>query len=297
VKILVFFIFGIQFPVFCQMLDNSKGEAFGDLPFFNQDFIRRNKIKQITGAHSAKRQGELINDTDLKSVYEFDSLGRLIHHYETVFDKKEFDTLLTAYIYDASGAITSIRTVGNGGTSSLRYVRDSLHRVSEKSFVKEIDTSGSILDNEPELITIINSEFMKYDSVPLELRCKYSNSYGFSYMDKSWYYHPEGYLLREEERLRMTNGLTILSYAYNERGYISSISTDLNADGAPEKQLAFTYDEMGNLLEKKVYKNNDFLYEVQIIYNSKTGLMSSIFTRDIKTGFISIYRFNKYAYW
>jgi hypothetical protein len=280
-----------------QILDNSKGEAFGDLPFFNTDFIQRNKIKRITGAHSAKRQGDPIKDTDLKSVYEFDSLGRLIHRYETVFDKQEFDTLMTAYSYDQHNNIINIRTVGHGGTSSVRYAYDSARHMTEKSFVKEIDTLGSILENNPEIITIINRERMKYDSVPLELRCTYSNSYGFSFMDKSWYYHKEGYLLKEEERLKMTNGLTTVFYNYTDRGYISSIQSDKDGDGKIEKELRFNYDEMGNLLDKKVYKNNEFIFEVQIIYNSTTGLMSSIFTRDIKTGFMSIYRFTKYLYW
>ena len=32
---------------FCQMLDNSEGETFSNTPFFNTNFIQKNKVKQL----------------------------------------------------------------------------------------------------------------------------------------------------------------------------------------------------------------------------------------------------------
>ena len=54
-----------------QMLDNSRGEAFTDQPFFNADFIRNNKIQKITGHYSTKASMDYIRENDLIYVYEF----------------------------------------------------------------------------------------------------------------------------------------------------------------------------------------------------------------------------------
>jgi hypothetical protein len=57
------------------------------------------------------------------------------------------------------------------------------------------------------------------------------------------------------------------------------------------QEIRFKYDEFGNLIEKHIYKNNRFVTDIQVIYNLKTGLISSILTRDVSTNFISILRF------
>ena len=42
------FLLFTSFLGFSQMLDNQLGKAFSDDPFFNENFIKRNKIKKIT---------------------------------------------------------------------------------------------------------------------------------------------------------------------------------------------------------------------------------------------------------
>jgi hypothetical protein len=48
---LLFFVLSIFSNItFCQLLDNSKGNALSDRPFFNEDLIRENKIKSLSVA-------------------------------------------------------------------------------------------------------------------------------------------------------------------------------------------------------------------------------------------------------
>ena len=47
-KILVAFLF-ISHISISQVLDNRKGEAFTDRPFFNEKFIKENNLKSLNG--------------------------------------------------------------------------------------------------------------------------------------------------------------------------------------------------------------------------------------------------------
>ena len=91
---------------------------------------------------------------------------------------------------------------------------------------------------------------------------------------------------------------------YSEKGWISKIlitvsnNTD-NNNGNPrgKQEIRFRYDDFGNLIEKHIYKNDKFITDIQVIYNLKTGLISSILTRDVATNFISILRFEAIKYY
>ena len=50
---------------------------FSDLPFFNADFIKVNRIKSITGSISSKKVKDVIRSKGLKTHYTFNQDGRL----------------------------------------------------------------------------------------------------------------------------------------------------------------------------------------------------------------------------
>ena len=60
--------------------------------------------------------------------------------------------------------------------------------------------------------------------------------------------------------------------------------------------MKFKYDDLGNLVEKHIYKNGVFTMDIQIIYNSKSKLLSAVLTRQVSTGFILILRFQDYEF-
>jgi hypothetical protein len=85
-------------------------------------------------------------------------------------------------------------------------------------------------------------------------------------------------------------------YAYNDKGLVSSIKTVQHGRIHPIEEWKFEYDEMGNLLQKHVYRDGQFITDIQIVYNSKSNLMTAVLTREVKTDFIMIVRFQEYRY-
>jgi YD repeat-containing protein len=68
-------------------------------------------------------------------------------------------------------------------------------------------------------------------------------------------------------------------------------------NGVFAEEWFFKYDQLGNLIEKNIYKKGVFTTEIQIIYNNDTKLLSSVLTREVSTNFIMILRFMEYEFY
>jgi len=255
-----------------QIIDNKNGQAFTDHPFFDEKFIKLNKVKKINGYYTFKKAGDIMRKTEFKSTYEFNELGQLIESFETRNDDGIKDTIQNLYQYYPNNLLKIHRKKDSGGFGSIHYERDNQGR-------------------------IINKESMKYDTFPLQIKKTVSNSYDLPYMEEFSYYNSDGYLLEKEELLKMTSGKVKQVYEYNSKGYISAIRSKATIDGKFAEEWLFKYDEFGNLSEKHIYKNGIFTTDIQVIYNVDTKLLSSVLTRDVKTNFIMILRFLDYEFY
>ena len=94
---------GISSLSFSQLLDNSRGMAFTDVPFFNTHFVHASKIKTIRGDYTFKKQGDIMRQTDFVYVFDFDTLGNLVRHYETAKGDILTDTTVRLYDYSQKG--------------------------------------------------------------------------------------------------------------------------------------------------------------------------------------------------
>lgn len=286
------------FILFCnilssQILDNKYGTAFTDQPFFNKTFIKQNKVKKIKGEYTFKKAGDIMRKTEFKNIFEFNELGQLVETFETRSDDGIKDTIQNMYEYSPKNQLTVFRKKDSGGYESIHYTRDSLGRIlSEESHRDIIDVNGDV-----EKTFIINTESMKYDTFPLQLKKTVFNSYNLPYLEEISYFNKDGYLLEKEERLKMTSGTVKTMYEYNEKGYISAIRSDATLDGKFAEEWLFRYDDLGNLIEKHIYKNGVFTTDIQVIYNVDTKLLSSVLTRNVKTNFITILRFLNYEFY
>jgi hypothetical protein len=63
-KLFVFFLIFISLEGYSQILDNTLGHAFTDQPFFNETFIRKNKIKKMSGKYIVKKPGDMMRQTE-----------------------------------------------------------------------------------------------------------------------------------------------------------------------------------------------------------------------------------------
>lgn len=279
------------------MLDNSKGNAFTDVPFFNQDFIKINKIKHLRGTYTFKKMGDILRDSEYIVNFEFNEKGELIQGYETKKYETSIDTVVSFYGYNDAGKLLYKRDKDHRGFFSKHYQYDEKGRIVREEYRRDIDSLNSSIAPVFDRSTVINFETMSYQDFSNQVKKTVSNNYGFPYLEEISYYHPElGYLVSVEQRLKMTYETKKTIYDYTEKGWISKIQTISSANSNANQEILFKYDEMGNVIAKEIYKNGDFLVDVQIIYNTKTGLISYLLSRDVKSNFITILKFNQYEY-
>lgn len=288
VKKLLIFCLLLAFQGHAQMLDNREGLAFSDEPFFNEDFIRENKIKRFEGYFVYKKSGQLMQETDYKNVYEFDRSGHLISSYETKPSGKKLDTLQNLYEYNEDGLLIVHRKTDEDGFNSQHFTYDNQGRQIAFEYTRDYKDSSS---NGIARSLAFNRERMEYFDYGGQLKCTRYNSENLPYLDEFWTYNELGYLVERVERIKMTSTTYTYTYEYNEKGKLAAIRKKSNLQEGYIEEFIFDYDELDNLKEKHLYKNGEFTTDYQFIYNSQSKLLSSVIVRQVSTGFMTIIRF------
>jgi hypothetical protein len=276
-----------------QVLDNRNGEAFTDRPFFNESFIKENKLKRLQGYYVYKKQGQLMKETKYKYSYEFDKEGHLISTFETRKDDGTRDTTWNFYEYNASNNLYIHRKTDQDGFATVYYGYDSLGRVISEEQMRDFVDSGTNMICRS---LSFNKEEIKYFEYDHQVKRTRFNSYGLPYLDEYINYNELGYLVERLERIKMTSTTYTYTYEYNETGKLAAIRKSSNQQEGYLEELLFRYDDLGNLIEKHLYRNGVFTTDIQIIYNSKTKLLATVITRQVSTGFMMILRFKDYEY-
>lgn len=283
-----FLVNGVQ----AQVLDNRMGEAFTDKPFFNEDFVKRNRLKRLNGTYTYKNQGSAMRETAFKHVFEFDREGRLVSTYETRTDDGTKDTSWNIYEYDEYGFLGAHRKTDEEGFTVVKYTNDSIGRVIKEEYIREVDSNGVIVRT-----LAFNEERFEYAEFDKQTKCTRYNNYNLPYLDEFCNYNDLGYLVSREERIKMTSSVYTYTHEYNDKGKLAAIKKTSNRATGILEEMTFKYDELGNLLEKRVYRNGEFTTDIQIIYNSKTKLLSAVLTKQVSTGFMTIIRFKDYEFY
>ena len=282
----------ISLSLCAQVLDNRNGQAFTDKPFFNEQFVKENKLKSLKGSYVYKKQGELMRETKFKYVYDFDQEGHLISTYETRADDGTKDTVWNFYVYDANQNLAIHRKTDQEGFTSVHYTYDSIGRVIVEEFKRDIDSGNHVILRS----LSFNKEEIKYADYDNQMKRTRFNNYGLPYLDEYFNYNDLGYLVEHIERIKMTSLIYTYHYEYNSEGKLSGILKTSNQEEGYVEELRFRYDELGNLIEKHIYKRGVFTTDIQIIYNSKTKLLATVITRQVSTGFMMILRFMDYEF-
>jgi YD repeat-containing protein len=273
------------------MLDNREGLAFTDKPFFNTEFIRINKLKEFKGRFTYKKPGEVMRNTEYTYVYRFDDLGRLVESFETRRDDGTKDTTRNTYQYNTQHQLLEHRKGDGKGYTATSYAYDEKGRVIEESYVREfVDTLGK-----PQR-TVLNTETMTYEEFAGQLKKTVYNSFGLPYLRETTFFNELGYVTSKEEFYIMTSTLKSHRHEYNEKGYLSAIRTFTDQEETPREELVFLYDTFGNLTEKQLYRNGQYITEIEMLYNERSMLLTYVLTRDVATNFIMILGFKNPAY-
>jgi YD repeat-containing protein len=294
------FFLVLFFSVFqssAQLIENTKGVAFTDIPFFNTQFVKGSKIKEIHGKFTFKKQGDIMRESNYVYVFNFDTLGNLVRHYQTSKGDQVTDTNVRFYDYTPDGRIVRKRISQRRGFLSTYYTYNSEGQIVKEEVYRDIDTMNSILKPAIERSLLWNTETMEYQLYEGQFKKKVFNSYGNQYLEVTKYKDSLGYLAREEELFTITRNRITTKYSYSDKGLIEKVAVYKNTDTIPMSESRFTYDAFGNLQAKYVYKDGVFVTEYQIVYSGLTGLLYSIIMREVSSNFISIIRFSEPTFW
>ncbi len=282
------FILILPFGINAQMILNQDGEAFTEEPFFNSEFIQNNKIKSIVGKYSFKKDNDWIRHVPGKFEYNFNTNGQLISVIDHRWNGKQLDTIVQYYTYNGSGILTELKKTENKGVTLKKFELDSINRiVSVSNFRISIDEKGNVLKK-----TEMNRETMSYHK---DRKTTY-NSYNLPYLLSYDEYNEDGYKIASIDKLKMGGTMYKKKYSYNQKGLVISIDTYYDKHPDPVESLKFSYDEFDNILERNEYKQGVFVKDLQVIFDTKTGLLYSIIDRNPRNNFMSIVRFTEYTY-
>jgi YD repeat-containing protein len=292
-QLFLFFFLSFSGMAISQVLDNRNGDAFTDKPFFNSSFIKENQLKLLKGTFVYKKQGEVMRNTTFNYVYAFDRNGNLEYTFETRTDDGSTDTTWNRYAYDEKGRLSVFRKSDQTGYSAIHYMYDEQDRVvAEEYFTELTDSLGNVIRT-----LAFNKDTYVYSDYDSQVKRVKFNNYDLPYMEEFFNYNKDGYLVERIERIKMTSDVFTFHYGYNEQGKLATVVKTSNKSSEPQEELKFKYDELGNLIEKHIYKNGIFTTDVQIIYNSKSRLLSSVITRQVSTNFMMILRFLDYEFY
>lgn len=291
-KVGLIFFLGFFVSAYAQVLDNREGEAFTDKPFFNESFIKENKLKNLVGSYVYKKTGETMKTTSFKYVYNFDREGHLSSTYETNTSDGTKDTVWNIYEYNDEHLLITHRKTDLDGFTTVHYTYDDQGRVITEEYKRDIDSLGKIVRS-----LSFNKERIEYSNYGDQTKLTRFNNYGLPYLDEFVRYDSIGYLVEKTERIRMTSTTYTNTFSYNEQGKLASIQKTSNRKDGIIEEFKFRYDELGNLIEKHVFKDGVFTTDIQIIYNSKSKLLATVITKQVSTGFMMILRFQDYDFY
>lgn len=279
------------------MLDNRKGEAFTDRPYFNETFIKNNKVKEVSGTFTLKKMGDVMRNTELQRSYRFNEKGQLYLTYETTQASTGEDTIVTYYEYDDANRLTTIRRSDRYGFYSTHFTFDEEDRVIRKEQRRSSNVKENPLDFELGQEFIVNFETATYQQFDNQVKKTVYNSYEIPFKEVIYYYDEDKVLIEELERLKRTSATISKKYYYNDYGYIDSMVVTSPKASIKKKKYTYTYDENQNLTSKKYYKDDVYTTEYQVIYDPKTTLLKYILTREVATEYITILDVKKVGYY
>lgn len=288
--VIFFFLIACDYSQ-AQLILNNQCQAFTETPFFNAEFIRKNKIKSIHGKTSSKRPNDIIRENDLIQYYEFDESGRLI---KQMYSHNSFsyrtDTTTIIYSYDEKGRLLTKRQNDNFSFYSYNYQYDSLGNLVKETYNRDENCGSSKYNFKLGNTYEITSESFSYDNRDGVRIKRYFNNFGREYQYREYYNDKLNYLVSEKMFYSLTGRQTMeVTYEYNELG-LCITKSERNTDGV-KMTMTYDYDKQGNLTEYEQMADETVISHKELLYDKSTMLVSAVLSKEIRTDIITIVRY------
>lgn len=274
-----------------QILDITQ-PLFTDEPFFNEQFIKKNKVKSITGSISSKKVRDIIRSKGLDYYYEFNTNGSLKMQLSTYLSGQLKDSTTISYIYNDNGLIVTKRKNDSYGFFSHNYSYDNESNIVLQTYCRDENKYQTKKEFELKKQYIISTDsfsYKKYDDT--QTKKFYYNGYKKIFKEQTNYYDEYGYLKEEYTKFIIGNKKKKITYEYDEQGRISKKHTYTNIAEDVKTTEIYTYDEIGNILDIKTFDGDKHKTTKQFLYDSKTMLLTAQIIQDIQTEFLRIIQY------
>lgn len=257
-----------------------------------------------------KKDFHIAEDKDLSRHYEFDSEGRLTRYYYTVvsriiqqefhtapvykrkrivrpggvYEKNayEFDTLSCVFLYDKNGYLTCKRLRDGNFYTATYYWYDSINKGSLSRVLSCKETNASSDHSVFVLGTqqILFDERYKYMVFsPTQFKKLCLNDENRVYKEVITDLNSNKQPLQYNESFVTTWINQVTKFTYNDKGQVTEKKYISNASGTME--LKETYEYKNGLLDtEKHYKNGVLISETGYVYDAGTNVLNSYVTRD-----------------
>jgi hypothetical protein len=294
-KYLFFSVFFCQsISIFGQILDNYRGRLFGDECMFNENFIRDNKIKKISGSFSKKEEMQIIENLYTVEIYTFGLNGKPLEYLKSFRTRGgTIDTTAESFKYNNLDEIIQKTRHVTGGYNSIQYNYDKEGNITEEKIVRGQWNSSSGNPRE----TVVKTERSRHEVIQDSILVRtYLNTEGQAYRIRETVYGKMGIKRYEEMRYVLTNKKDITNYQYDDYGRLIKMIKVSNVAGNNTNTYTIDYDTLGNVERAKYYKNGKLLESQEYIYDPATLLLDARLIKDEEKSTIYITRYT-YEYY
>jgi hypothetical protein len=271
------------------MFDVNKPFFKGD-NFFRPEFIQRNHIQTMFGEINTKQTMQVIKNQHLLQHYRFNKNGQLAQYTYTYYNGKQIDTNAVFYQYNAQGKVVKIRRSDKFGFTTTDFAYDEKGYLSRKTVSREENQLASktqfVLKRKYEL----SSETYQYTELtPYQHQQKFFNNAGRLYKIKNIYFDSLGYKKSEQSKYIIGGQREIITYEYDSIGRVNRRTITITFNGKKTSEYyTYKYDEFGNIMQVKYFKNNRQEYRQELVYHAESRLLKGLIEKDAGTEMLTI---------
>jgi hypothetical protein len=308
-----------------QVLQPNHQSAFEKQHPFNQEVIKKHKIKRISFDIIDKKDFEVAVDKNLTEVYEFNDSALLARYYYTdivrAIEKEYFtkpvyrrrriiqpamrytkteyiyDTISTTYMYnDKKQLVLKRYSDGSSVYQSYYYKYDSLNRLVHENRIRETNVSNDksvfVLGNQ----VIISTDSFQYKMLNLtQTKQLFINNENRVYKERVIHKNDTINVSDIDENYVAAWLVQKQHFEYiNNRLRLAEFTG--NANGNVSIKREYTYDAKNELITEKQFKNGNQLQEISYITDDASQLLSSFIIRDAINKTMRIVKL-KYDFW
>lgn len=308
---------------FSQLINNFPPDiSLADIQFSKQ-FIKGNKIKTIRANVSTKMDGDTIVDRHVVRVYDFDSTGNIKRWYSTRIKSTEeketasyyygrhkqkisyremefvytYDTTFTHFFYNKSEELIGKRFRNGDFYDAWYYDYDSLWNVTKETHCRETNANFNPCEFILGVQTILSQEKFTYTlQTPTQVKKKCFNDENKVYKETIMNIDDRGVKL--EEHTSFIVGWVRMSNTFKYDDSLNLLERKMMVSDLEDKseKWAYSYDEKGNTLIEKYFKNDVEKNQTDYLYDEQKKFLRSKLTRHPVEKLITIVKFS-YEYY